>query len=136
MGKNTEAVTIAQKEKMMEAIEANYGNITKAAKMVGIHPATHYRWLKEDEAYADQTEYMRDVSFRKIKDKLLEKALEKIDTGDSAILSRMMAIYLKNIPQEMDRISRYNNVRLLPKIRYIDTREQAEAIMRGEKLPD
>ena len=135
MGKNGELATAAQKGKMLEAIEACFGSINKAAGMAGIHVATHYRWLKEDPGYADQADYMKDVSFRKVKDKLLDKALEKIDKGDTFILSRMMTIYFKNIPGEMDRVSYHNNVRLVPKIRYIDTREQAQAIMRGEE-PD
>ena len=132
MSKNSQELIVLQKQKMLDAIVANFGNVTKAAAMAGIHPSSHYRWLKEDPEYADVSENMKDISFRKIKDRLLEKALEKIDKGDSAILGRMMAIYLKNIPRDMDMVSRCNNVRLVPRIKYIDTREQAQALMRGE----
>lgn len=130
MGKNSEVATAAQKQKMIGAIEVHFGNITKAANMTGINARTHYRWMKEDQEYAEEAENMKDISFRKIKDKLLEKALDLIDKDDPAILNRMMSIYFKNIPQEMDRVSRYNNVRLMPTIKYIDTREEAEEIMR------
>lgn len=130
MGTNSEQATAIQKKEMINALEANFGNVTQAAKAVGITPRTHYRWLKEDEEYADAAENMRDICYRRVKDNLLEKALDKIEKGDTAILSKMLSIYLKKLPEEMDRASRQNNVRLVPKIRYVETREQAEQIMR------
>lgn len=110
---------------MINALEANFGNVTAAAKVVKITPRTHYRWLKEDTEYAEEAENMKDISFRRIKDNLLEKALKMIDNGDSGVLGKMIAVYFKNIPQEMLVASRYNNVRLQARIKYIDTREQA-----------
>jgi hypothetical protein len=134
MGTNSEAVTAILKKEMINALEANFGNVTAAAKVVKITPRTHYRWLKEDMEYAEEAENMKDISFRRIKDNLLEKALKMIDNGDSGVLGKMIAVYFKNIPQEMLVSSRYNNVRLQARIKYIDTREEAMELLksRGE----
>ena len=120
MGNNTSIATDVQKEAMITALEENYGNVTAAAKAVKISPRTHYRWLKEDGQYADQAESIRDISYRKLRDKLVASALKKIDKGDSSVLNRMMGIYLKNTPEEMRRASTENNVPMRVRIKYID----------------
>lgn len=126
-----EAVTAIHKKEMINALEENMGNVTAAAKKVGITPRTHYRWLKEDDEYADATENMKDISYRRVKDSLIEKALKKIDEGDTPMLMKMLSIYLKKLPEEMERAARINNVPLVrARIKYIDTREEAEEIMR------
>jgi transposase-like protein len=134
MGMNSEAVTAIQKKEMINALEEHFGNVTAAAKAIKITPRTHYRWLKEDREYAEASENMKDVTFRRVKDRLLEKALKMIDKGDSAVLNRMMGIYFKNVPQEMLVASRYNNVPIRATIRYVDTREEAMQLLkdRGE----
>ena len=126
-----EATTAIYKKEMVNALEAYMGNVTAAAQKVGITPRTHYRWLKDDPEYADATENMKDISYRRVKDSLIEKALSKIEKGDTAVLMKMLGIYLKKLPEEMERASRINNVPLIrARIKYIDTREEAEEIMR------
>jgi len=131
MGLNSDAATAIQKKEMINALEESMGNVTAAAKKVGITPRTHYRWLKEDEEYADATENMKDISYRRVKDSLIEKALSKIEKGDTAVLMKMLSIYLKKLPDEMERLAHINNVPMLrAKIKYIENREEAEEIMR------
>lgn len=123
MSKNIQEVTEKQKLTMLSALEANFGNVKKAAKLINIAPSTHYRWLKEDWDYAEKAENIRDISFRNVKDSLLEEALKKVQKGDAAVLNKMMAIFFKNVPEEMARVSRYNNVPLRVGIKYIDKPE-------------
>ncbi len=114
MGTNSAVVVALQKKKMIDALEANFGSVTKAAKDVKITPRTHYRWLREDREYAEQTEDMRDIAFRKVKDTLFQKALTMIDKGDASVLNKMLTIYFKNVPEEMKIAARNHNV--LPKV--------------------
>ena len=133
MGHNSEAVTAIKKKEMINALEDNFGNVTAAAKAVGITPRTHYTWLKEDDEYADATENMKDISYRRVQDSLIEKALSKIEKGDTKVLLKMLSIYLKRLPEEMERAARINNVPLIrAKINYVDTREEAEEIMKRQ----
>ena len=117
MGKNSAAATAIQKKAMIDALEANFGNATKAAVAAHIKPRTHYRWLKEDEDYANEAENMKDLCYRKVKDNLLENALKKIDKGDSAVLNKMLGIFFKKMPEEMDRVRRFNDVPFRLKIK-------------------
>jgi hypothetical protein len=119
MGKNSAITTDILKEKMIDALEASFGNVSQAAKSAGIDPRTHYRWMKEDPNYANHAENMKDICFRKIKDNLLEKALMMIDKGNPAILSKMLGIYFKKLPDEMSRLSRHNDVPLRVGINYV-----------------
>ncbi len=51
-----------KKEAMIEALEKHLGVVTSACKTVGIDRTTHYRWLKEDEAYKEATDDIDNVS--------------------------------------------------------------------------
>ncbi len=123
---------LRQKSVMINALEAHYGNVRKAAKIAGICTQTHYRWRKEDRDYERKTDNLRDIGFRDMKENLIEQGLKMVAKGNAAVLMKMMGIFLKDLPEEMKTISRCNNIPLLPKIRYIDTREQAEEIMRRQ----
>jgi predicted transcriptional regulator len=131
MTKNSPVETAVQKKEMIDALESNFGNVTIAARVVGITPRTHYRWLKEDDAYSTEAENIKDICYRKIKDGLIQKALMKIEKGSTRVLLKMLGIFLKKMPEEMERASRINNVRLVPKIKYVATREEAQEIMRS-----
>jgi len=110
MNKNSPVQTSKQKEAMILALEANYGNVRKAAKMAKIVPSTHYRWLKEDEDYANCSENVRDISYRNVKENLIDAALRKVEKGDSSVLNKMLSIFFKYLPDEMRSISHFNNV--------------------------
>jgi len=132
---NSPQQTAKLKEAMINSLEANYGNIRKAAKAIGISPRTHFRWMKEDNQYEKQADISKDVGYGNIKDNLIELALKKAEEGDSAVLTQLMRIFLKNMPEEMKELNRANNVPLSPKIRYVSTREEAQEILRQRGRP-
>ncbi len=90
---------------MIGALEANFGNITAAAKQAEISVRTHYKWLLEDSAYEKEVVNIKDISFGKMKESLLEKALKMVDNGNATVLNQLLRIYFKNLPEEMETIS-------------------------------
>lgn len=134
MGKNSEMATAIQKKEMINALEACYGNVTAAAKMVGITPRTHYNWAHEDGEYCAHTERMKDICFRKIKDVLLAHALKKVESGNITVLNKLLSIYMKNLPEEIDKASRQHNPGTRAIMKYIGSREEAQEIMKQRAL--
>jgi hypothetical protein len=64
MGKNmTNNVTNSDtlKKNMIKALEKNLCIVTTACKSVGISRWTHYRWMKEDEKYAEEVDDLKNV---------------------------------------------------------------------------
>jgi hypothetical protein len=47
------------RERFLEAF-VELASIRQAAKRAGINRATHYKWLKEDEAYAETFRFLRE----------------------------------------------------------------------------
>lgn len=119
-----------QKEAMIDALETHYGSIRKATKAAGISVRTHFRWMKEDENYERKANMSKDVGYRNLKDNIIEMALKKAEKGDAAVINQMMRTFLKHMPDEMQALNRLNNVPLTPVISYVDTREEAEEIMK------
>lgn len=50
------------KKQMVEALEKSLGIVTSACKAVGISRETHYRWLREDEAYKMAVDSIEDIA--------------------------------------------------------------------------
>lgn len=50
------------KKAMLQALEKSLGVVTSACKSVGISRETHYRWMKEDEAYRDSVKELENVA--------------------------------------------------------------------------
>ena len=117
-----------KKIEMLSMLEAHYGNVRRAAKVTGISAQAHYRWAREDNAYGEQAETIRDVGYRNIKDNLLELALMKAEKGDAQILNKLLGIFCKNMPEEMKTLNIRNNVGIRLGIKYIKTREEAEKL--------
>ena len=109
MAKKLQDSTDKKKEAMIEAIEASFGNVTKAAQIAGINVRTHYRWLKEDEAYEDEVVNIKDISYGKVRETLMEKALKLIEDGNTAVLNQLLRIYFQKLPEEMETISTVND---------------------------
>lgn len=49
------------KKNMLKALEKNLCIVTGACKSVGISRWTHYRWMKEDNKYAEQVNDLENV---------------------------------------------------------------------------
>lgn len=127
---------LRQKSLMIEELEKNYGSIKNAAKAAGIAPSTHYRWMKEDEDYERKATMSRDVGYRNLKDNVIEIALRKAEKGNAAVINQLIRTFLKYLPDEMKDLNRANNVRLVPKIKYISTREEAMESLKKRGLPN
>ena len=113
--------TAKQKEFMINALEANYGNVRAAAKLAKISPQTHYRWRKEDNDYDNRTDSMRDICYRDVKEHLISKGLKMVDKGDVSVLNKMLGIFLKDLPEEMRMLRRMNDVPPRATVRFIST---------------
>jgi len=109
MGRNTHQVTEVKKQAMIDALEANSGNITAAAAQAEIAVRTHYKWMKEDESYENEVVNIKDISFGKVKESLLEKALKLVDNGNTSVLNQLLRIYLKKLPEEIETTSTRND---------------------------
>lgn len=121
---------LRQQSIMIDELEKNYGSIKNAAKAAGIHPSTHYRWMKEDEDYERKVYISRDIGCRNLKENIIEIALRSAEKGNVAVINQLIRTFLKYTPDEMKDLNRANNVPLTPKIKYISTREEAEESMR------
>jgi hypothetical protein len=120
MGTNSETATAMQKQDMLKALDAHYGNVRKAADTAKIAPSTHYRWRKEDSDYDGAVAYIKDISFGNIQDALVSTAIEKIKNGDTAVLNKMLGIYLKGLPETMNQLNKIFHPKIKVGIKYID----------------
>ena len=76
-----EGVTDRQREMLM-ALEAAFGIVTDAARRININTSTHYRWLKQNEAYKIAVASMHEVRL----DFAETQLLERIRKGDTAAI--------------------------------------------------
>jgi hypothetical protein len=70
---NSNEIQHPKKEAMIQALEKHLGVVTTACKTVDIDRTTHYRWLKEDEAYKEATEDIDNVSLDFAESQLLKQ---------------------------------------------------------------
>ena len=61
------------KKGMIEAMEKSLGVVTTACKIAGISRDTHYRWLKDDEAYRDRINEIENIALDFAESKLHEQ---------------------------------------------------------------
>lgn len=61
-----------KKEKFLEALEQSMGIMSTAAKKIGVDRTTPYRWIKEDEEYADKVKEIINVPLDFVESKLFE----------------------------------------------------------------
>lgn len=68
-----------QKRAMIEALEKSLGVVTTACKIVGIDRTLHYKWMKEDQEYADEVLSLSEM----VLDFAESKLHNLISTGDT-----------------------------------------------------
>ena len=76
-----------KKNAMLQALESSLGVVTTAARSAGIDRRTHYRWMQEDEQYAEQVRGIKDLSLDFVESQLFKR----IKDGDTT----SMIFYLK-----------------------------------------
>ena len=61
---------------MLSALESSLGVVTTACKKTGIPRSTFYKWLKEDEEFAEKVKDIENVSLDFAESKLFEQMSE------------------------------------------------------------
>ncbi len=116
---------------MIGALEAKAGNVREACKAVGITPQTHYNWRKEDSDYDDDVIRMKNICNFHIQEALILEAFNRISKGSDSVLNQMLRIYLKKVPDAMERVSlMMDTPHLKVGFRYVHSREEAEKLKR------
>jgi hypothetical protein len=64
------------KKNMIHALEKSLGVVTTACKAVGVSRDSHYRWMKEDEAYLESVKALEGMTLDFAESKLHEQILE------------------------------------------------------------
>jgi len=73
MGNKTQ--TDIQKKAMIQAMEKSLGIVTTACRNVGISRDTHYRWMRDDEAYKNEIDSIEGMALDLAESKLHEEIL-------------------------------------------------------------
>lgn len=98
MSKSTALKTQHQKTRMLKALEACRGNVSKASKATGITRQTHYNWFKEDNEYNNSVSKLRFECHEQFKDLIMDAVIKKIEQGNTAIIALCFkAVCMKNI---------------------------------------
>lgn len=74
--KKRELSTKTRKKRFLDALHASLGNISEAAKAVGINRRTYYDWLKDDPDFAQAAENISEAQVDLVEGKLLERIKE------------------------------------------------------------
>ena len=64
--------TRQKKKAMIEAFRRKLSNVTAACNAVGITRETHYRWMRDDESYAQEIENAIEATGDYVEDKLMK----------------------------------------------------------------
>ena len=62
-----------KKEALLKALEKNLGVVTTSCKQVDVGRATYYRWLDEDNDFAEKAKDIQDVALDFVESKLFEQ---------------------------------------------------------------
>lgn len=79
---------------MLQALEKTIGIVTRAAEMVGINRATHYKWMNEDEEYKEAVDSIGDAALDFVEGKLFEL----IDGAHQEIMTEAGPQRVQNAP--------------------------------------
>lgn len=65
-----------KKETVLKALESTLGVVTKAVEAVGIARSTFYKWMKEDEAFANRVDELQLVALDFVESQLFKQIRE------------------------------------------------------------
>jgi len=61
----------AKKEKLIELLVSNLGNISEATKAVGIARKTYYNWLESDQDFAESVNHINELVIDEVEHHLM-----------------------------------------------------------------
>jgi hypothetical protein len=70
--------TKINKERLLKALESSLGVITTALKSTDLSRTNYYKWLKEDEEFAEQVKEIENIQQDFIKSKYYECVKDKV----------------------------------------------------------
>ena len=70
--------TKINKERLLKALESSLGVITTALKATGLSRTNFYKWLKEDQDFADNVQEIENIQKDFIKSKYYECVKDKV----------------------------------------------------------
>lgn len=125
MSKSNSANTAKQQTRMLKALEANHGNVSKAAKAAGISRKTHYNWYREDEGYAEEVNLLKHECQEEFKDLVREGIRKKVMEGNTTILALCYKTLFSEKTMLRMEINNPYKERITTRIKYV-TREDVE----------
>ncbi len=112
-------------ERMLKALDASYGNVTKAAKAAKIERKTHYNWVRADKQYSERVNLIRHECHEEFKDLVREGVRKKVIEGNTTILAMCYrSLFTESTIAQMEAASPFNE-RLVARLHYV-TREDVE----------
>ena len=66
------------KERMLKALESSLGVVTTALKAINLSRTNYYKWLKEDEGFAEKVKEIENIQQDFIKSKYYECVKDKV----------------------------------------------------------
>lgn len=134
--KSSAVNTAKQQTRMLKALEANHGNVSKAAKATGITRQTHYNWYRQDEEYMDKVDLLKHECHEEFKDLVREGIRKKVIEGNTTILALCYrTLFSEKAMMKMEAMNPYRE-RMTTRIKYV-TREDVERRreQQGENRP-
>ena len=113
MAKSDQLSTIHRQQRMLKALSAHYGIVTRAAKAAGITPQTHYNWYRGDEQYAEQVNLIKYECHENFKNLVMDAVIKKVNEGNTTIIAMCYKSLFKDLPERMERGSPF---RARPKV--------------------
>ncbi len=105
------------KERMLKALEASLGVVTTALKSTGLSRTNYYKWLKEDEEFAQKVKDVELIAKDFVKSKFYECIKDKVP---SVVIHGAKNILGMNETNRLD-ITSGDKAINMPIIKFVDT---------------
>ena len=117
--KSSPVNTQHQQQRMLKALEAHYGNVSKATKAVGITRQTHYNWYKENEEYCEKVDLLKVQCHEEFKDLIMEAVIKKIKEGNTQIIALCFKTVCAEDAEQLQKLNPYKpklkmRIRVMP----------------------
>jgi hypothetical protein len=108
MSEKSETINITQQQqRMLKALAAHYGIVSRACKATGISRQTHYNWYSENEAYRERVDTLKFECHEEFKDLIMQAVIKKIKEGNTTIIALCFKTACAKDAECMERLNPY-----------------------------